>query len=377
MSAWLERLRASAFWPMLQKEFLQMRRDRLTLAMMVVLPAVQLALFGYAIRTEVRHLPTVVLDESRTQESRALIQTMENTGNFTITGRVGSREEVEDVMRGGLASAALVIPPDFAVDIKRGRTANAQLIVDAADPLSSQSALSGASLAAAAHGASLAPAGTVLALPVDLRVRPWYNPALRSETYIVPGLIGVLLSITMILITSMAVVRERERGTLEQLIVTPIGKTSLMLGKILPFVLVGYTQMTVILTLAKLMFHIPLRGSLLELYIITFGFIVANLGIGLFVSTLVRTQAQAMQASFFFLMPNFLLSGFMFPRAAMPAPAQWLGWLLPLTWYLEVLRGILLKDIGLAFLWGQTLVLLAFAAVLVTLSVKRFSKTIE
>ena len=208
-------------------------------------------------------------------------------------------------------------------------------------------------------------------------MRPWYNPALRSETYIVPGLVGVLLSLTMILITSMAIVRERERGTLEQLIVTPIGKTSLMLGKIFPFVLVGYAQMTVVLVLAKLLFNVPLRGSLVELYVITFGFIIANLGVGLLVSTLVKTQTQAMQAGFFFLMPNILLSGFMFPRAAMPAPAQWLGLLLPLTYYLQVLRGILLKDIGIGFLWRQTLVLLLFAAVLIALSVRRFSKTME
>ena len=377
MSAFLERLRASAFLPMLQKEFLQMRRDRLTLAMMVVLPAVQLALFGYAIRTEVRHLPMVVLDDSRTQESRALAEVLQNTGNFTITERVASRADVDDRLRRGAASAALIIPPDYATDIKRGRTASAQVIVDAADPLSSQAALSGAALAAAAHGAALAPGGAPAVIPLEVRVRPWYNPALRSETYIVPGLIGVLLSITMILITSMAIVRERERGTLEQLIVTPIGKTTLMVGKILPFVLVGYTQMTVILVLAKLMFHIPLRGSLVELYVITLGFITANLGIGLFVSTIVRTQAQAMQASFFFLMPNILLSGFMFPRAAMPVAAQWVGALLPLTYYLQVLRGILLKDVGIGVLWWQTLALVAFAAVLLALSVQRFSKTIE
>jgi ABC-2 type transport system permease protein len=375
MSRFIELVRQSAFWPMLQKEFLQMRRDRLTLAMMVVLPAVQLALFGYAIRTEVRHLPTVVLDESRTQESRGLTEAIRNTGNFDITAEVRSRQEVDDWLRRGAASAALIIPPEFATDIKRGRTASAQLIVDAADPLSSASALSGAGAAAVAHGAQLVP--TTIAPPLDLRVRPWYNPGLRSETYIVPGLIGILLSITMILITSMAIVRERERGTLEQLIVTPIGKTSLMVGKILPFVLVGYTQMTVIITLARVMFNVPLRGSLFELYLITFGFITANLGIGLFVSTLVRTQTQAMQASFFFLMPNFLLSGFMFPRAAMPLPAQWIGLLLPLTYYLQILRSILLKDVGITFVWRQTLALLVFAAVLVTLSVRRFSKTVE
>ena len=374
MSALRDRIAASAFWPMLQKEFLQMRRDRLTLAMMVVLPAVQLVLFGYAIRTEVRHLPTVVWDGSRTQESRALIDALRNTGNFDITAMVSGRGAVEEQLQRGDASAALIIPPDYATDIKRGRTASAQLIVDAADPLSNQAALSGASAAALAHGATLVQAPPP---PLDLRVRPWYNPALRSETYIVPGLIGVLLSLTMILVMSMAIVRERERGTLEQLIVTPIGKPSLMLGKILPFVLVGYTQMTVILILAKLIFHVPLRGSLVELYLITSGFIIANLGVGLLVSTVVRTQAQAMQASFFFLMPNILLSGFMFPRAAMPLAAQWLGLLLPLTYYLEVLRGILLKDVGITMLWRQTLVLVAFAALLIALSVRRFSKTIE
>jgi ABC-2 type transport system permease protein len=375
MSTLFRRIADSAFWPMLYKEFLQMRRDRLTLAMMVVLPAVQLIVFGFAIRTEVRHVPTVVLDESRSQESRALIEAIVNTGNFDITAQVRSRVELEDWIQRGAASAGIIIPPDFQTDVKRGRTATAQVIIDAADPLSSQSAISGATLAAAAHGATLLPSS--IAPPLDLRVRPWYNPALRSETYIVPGMIGILLSITMILITSMAVVRERERGTLEQLIVTPIGKTSLMLGKILPFVLVGYTQMTVVLVLARLMFDVPLRGSLIELYVITFGFITANLGIGLLVSTLVRTQAQAMQASFFFLMPNILLSGFMFPRAAMPPLAQWIGLLLPLTYYLQVLRGILLKDVGLGALWPQTLVLLLFATVLVSLSVKRFTKTIE
>ena len=375
MNFLLESIRRSAFWPMLHKEFLQMRRDRLTLAMMVVVPAVQLMLFGYAIRTEVRHLPTVVLDESRSAGSRALVEAIRNTGNFDIAADVRSRVELEDWIKRGAASAGLVIPPDYESDIKRGRTATAQLIVDAADPLASAAAISGASLAAASHGATLLAATVVM--PLDLRVRPLYNPSLRSETYIVPGLVGVLLSVTLILITSMAIVRERERGTLEQLIVTPIGKTSLMLGKILPFVLVGYTQMTVVLVLAKILFDVPLRGSLIALYVITFGFITANLGIGLLVSTLVRTQTQAMQAGFFFLMPNILLSGFMFPRAAMPAPAQWLGLLLPLTYYLQVLRGILLKDTGLGFLWRPTLVLLLFATVLVTLSVRRFSKTIE
>ena len=373
----LARLRGSPFWPMLWKEFIQMRRDRLTLAMMVVIPAIQLMLFGYAIRTEVRHLPTVVLDESRSSESRALVSVLQNTSNFDVVAQVASRAELRDMIQKGDARAALVIPPDFMRDLKRGRTAQAQVIVDAADPMASSAAISGASLAGAARASTLVQQRVGRAQPLEVRVRPWYNPALRSEAYVVPGIIGVLLSLTMILITGMAIVRERERGTLEQLIVTPIDKTSLMLGKIVPFVLVGYVQMTVVLVLGKLLFDIPMRGSLPLLYLITLGFIVANLGVGLFFSTLVRTQVQAMQLGFFFLLPNILLSGFMFPRVAMPLVAQWLGLALPLTYYLEVLRGILLKDIGMVYLWKETLILLGFAAVLVALSVKRFSKTIE
>ncbi len=200
---------------------------------------------------------------------------------------------------------------------------------------------------------------------------------LESSTYIVPGIIGVLLSITMVIITAMAVVRERERGTLEQLIVTPIDRTSLMLGKIVPFLLVGYVQVSVILLLGRLVFDVPLRGSLPLLYLMAFPFIVASLGIGLFFSTLVQTQAQAMQAGFMFILPNILLSGFMFPRAAMPEPAQWIGLAFPLTYFLEILRGILLRGVGAEALWPELAALCTFAVVIVALSVRRFHKTLD
>ena len=353
---------------MVRKEFIQMRRDRITLGMMVGLPAVQLALFGYAIRTEVRHLPTVIMDESRSVASRSLIDAMRNTGNFAIVGEARSRDEIRLRIESGEVRAALIIPPDFANDLKRGKQGQAQMIVDAADPLASTAAINAASLAGRATAVTRA--------PIDVRVRPWYNPALKSSTYIVPGLVGLLLSITLIVITSMAIVRERERGTLEQLVVTPIGKTSLMLGKIVPFAVVGYVQMTVILTLGKLLFGIPLNGSLVLLYTLSMAFIVANLGLGLFVSTIARTQAQAMQLSFFFMLPNILLSGYMFPREAMPTPAQWIGLLLPLTYYLKILRGILLRGAGFPRMWQEALVLAAFAIAVVSLSVRRFSKTI-
>ena len=370
-------IRQSTLWPMLWKEFVQMRRDRFTLGMMIGLPAIQLLLFGFAIRTEVRHLPTVVLDESRTTESRALVDAVRNTGNFDIIGPVANRDEVKRRIESGEARAAVIIPPDYEADIKRRRTARAQVIVDAADPLASSAAIGGATLAGQARSRALAPPGARRDAAIEIRVRPWYNPALESSIYIVPGVIGLLLTLTLLMITAMALVRERERGTLEQLIVTPISKTGLMVGKVLPFALVGYVQVTVILILGRFVFDVPVRGSLVLLYVITMPFIVASLALGLFVSTVVRTQVQAMQLSFVFILPTVLLSGFMFPREAMPVFAQWLGAVFPITYYLRVLRGILLKGVGAEALWHDTLALSLFAILLLAFSVRRFQKNIE
>ena len=362
-------------WPMLKKELLQLRRDRLTFAMMTGIPAIQLLLFGFAIQTEVRHLPTVVLDESASQESRALIDRMVNTGNFDLVGAVADREGLRVAIECGRARAAIVIPPDYARDLKRGRTAHAQVIVDAADPMASGAALSGAALAGQAEAAERMP--SMRAVPVEVSVRPWYNPDLRSSTYIVPGIIGVLLSMTLVLITSMAIVRERERGTLEQLVVTPIGRTSIMLGKLAPFLMIGYVQITVVLVLGRLVFHVPIQGSLWSLYLLSFPFMVASLGVGLLLSTLVKTQAQAVQLGFFYLMPNILLSGFMFPRIAMPKLAQWIGALLPLTYYLEVLRGVLIKGVAVRQLLDEGAILSLFGVALIAMAVRRFHKTVE
>jgi len=370
-------IRRSLLWPMLRKEFIQMRRDRLTFALIIGIPIIQLILFGYAVRTEVRNLPTVVLDESRTAESRSLVSVMEQTQNFRIVGNVQSRADVKKWIESGHARAAIIIPPDFQRNIKSHRTAEAQVIVDAADPLASSSAIGGAALAASVRATAIANPTGSRPPPLDVRVRPWYNPALRSEVYIVPGLIGVLLSLTLLLVTSIAIARERERGTFEQLVVTPISKTDIMLGKLLPFVAVAYLQMTSVLILGKILFHVPIRGSVTLLYLLSLGFIVANLGVGLLVSTLVKTQLQAMQLSVFLLMPNILLSGFMFPRDAMPLVARWLAYALPLTYYLTILRGILLKGIGIQYLWHETLILLGFAGLLIVISVRRFSKTVS
>ena len=373
----ITRLRTWTVWPMLWKEFIQLRRDRLTFALMTGLPAIQLLLFGYAIQTDVRKLPTVVMDESRTSESRALIQVLANTDNFKIVAAVPNRATAQRWIERGAARVALVIPPDYQRALRRGETGRAQLLIDAADPQSSGAAISGAQLAAQARGAQLLASQYKLVPPVEIRVRPWYNPAQRSAVFIVPGIVGILLTITMTLITSTAVVRERERGTLEQLIVTPIGKTSLMLGKLVPFVMVGYVQMSVVLLLGTNFFHIPIRGSLPLLYTLALVFIMASLGVGLIISTIARNQVQAMQLSFFFMLPNILLSGYIFPRAAMPEPAQWIGALLPLTWFLEILRGILLKGVGVEDLWTQLAILTVAAFALLAIAVRRFSKTLD
>ena len=354
-----------------------MSRDRFTVAMLVGLPSVQLLLFGYAIRTEVRHVPMVVVDHSETQESRALVTLLTNTQNFDVAGHARGQQEADDLLASGQVKAALVIPPDFSHDYKRGRVASAQVVVDAVDPLAASAAISAAGLAS---GSSLAGLTRGVAQPegeLDIRVRPRYNPGLVSAYNIVPGLVGVLLTMTLVAVTSMALVRERERGTLEQLIVTPVTRSSVILGKILPFVIVGYVQMSVILLLGHLILRVPLRGDLGLLYVMTFPFIIAVLGVGLLISTAVKTQTQAMQLSMFYMLPSILLTGFMFPPEAMPLFCRALGKLLPMTYYLEVVRGIALKGIGLTHLWQPGAILTAFALLLVTVSVKRFSKTME
>ncbi len=366
------------FWPMFRKEFIQMRRDRLTLGIMVGIPVVQLLMFGYAIQMDVRNIPTVVLDESRTSTSRDIIAAFQNTGNFRIVAYVNGRDELDRAIAGGRAQAGIVVPEDYPRQRARGVTATVQVVVDASDPLQSQSAIAAAAGVAQAKNLEILSAvARRPAPPIEARVRPRYNPGLRSPVYIVPGLVGVILTLTLVLVTAMAIVRERERGTLEQLIVTPITKTELMLGKIAPYVGVGLVQMTTVLVVGRVVFSVPLTGSVLLLYGVALIFVVASLALGLLVSTLVRTQQQAMQVSFFFVLPNILLSGFMFPRAAMPEVFQWLGLLLPLTHFLKVLRGILLRGVGLEALWVEALILAGFAVGLIGLAVRRFHKTLD
>jgi ABC-2 type transport system permease protein len=348
--------------------------------MMVVLPVMQLLLFGYAINTDVRHIPTVVYDQDQSAGSRDLWRSMEATRFYDVVGQVRSYQEVERAIRSGMARVALVVPPNFSSDLKRGRTAHTQLVVDGSDPQVVASATNTAASLVAARSSDLVltrlskVSGAKPQPAIELEPNTWYNPDLRTAIYVVPGLIGVILTMTMVMLTSMAIARERERGTLEQLIVSPVKNIELMIGKILPYVIIGYVQMTLVLFVGRAIFGVPLVGSLPLLYCLVFVFISANLALGLVFSTLAKTQQQAMQMSFFFLLPNILLSGFMFPFEGMPKPAQWIAQGLPLTHFLRVVRGITLKGAGFDDVVGEVIWMGAILTVLVTLATLRFSK---
>jgi ABC-2 type transport system permease protein len=355
------------------KELLQLRRDRLTLAMMAVLPLVQLMLFGFAINTDVRHMPTIIYDQDDTAQSRSLASRMVATGFYDVTGHVQDYGAVETSLRNGSAKVALVVPPRYGSSLVTGKTANVQLVVDGSDPQTVASATNtAASLIQADAGALVLQ--RLGSEPIHLEANVWYNPEIRTAVYVVPGLVGVILTMTMVMLTSMAIARERERGTLEQLIVSPIRSWELIVGKILPFIVIGYVQMTLILLAGRLIFKVPILGSLPLLYALAFMFIAANLAVGLVFSTVAATQQQAMQMSFFFLLPNILLSGFMFPFEGMPRPAQLLSTALPLTHFLRIVRTITLKggyfsDVSAELVW-----LSGILVALVALASLRFQK---
>lgn len=365
------------------KEFLQVRRDRLTLAMMVALPIMQLMLFGFAINTDVRNIPTVVIDYDWTRSSRELVAEMEATRFYTIRGYLKNDGQIETLMRRGEAKVALVIPKGHSEKLSRGGKSSLGLVVDGSDPQTVASAMNTVIGLAEADSARLAArlsaqgAARVAAPRIQIEPRIWYNPDQRTATFIVPGLAGVILTLTMVMFTSMAIARERERGTLEQLIVSPMKRSELIIGKILPYILVGYVQLSLILIVGRLVFEVRPLGQVPLLMLLAALFIAANLAIGLVFSTLARTQQQAMQMSFFFLLPNILLSGFMFPWEAMPVPIQGLSQILPLTHFLRIIRGIVLKGSELSDLVREVYWLLGSLLLFASLAALRFQKKLD
>lgn len=362
------------------KELLQLRRDRLTLAMMLLLPVIQLLLFGYAINTDVRHTKTIVYDQDQSAESRDLWRALESTGYYDMVGQARSYDDVEHALRAGQARVGLVVPKSYASDLARGRRTRVQLVVDGSDPQVVGSATNTAVSLIAARSSQILVARLFKAgvpsvgPPIELEPNTWYNPDLRTAVYIVPGLVGVLLTMTMVMLTAMAIARERERGTLEQLIVSPVRPLELVVGKIVPYVAIGYVQMSLILLVGRFVFGVRIVGSLPLLYALALMFIAANLALGLVFSTVAQTQQQAMQMSFFFILPNVLLSGFMFPFEGMPRPAQWLSLALPLTHFLRIVRGIVLRGSTLDDLTGELVWLTCILLGLVTFSSLRFRK---
>lgn len=361
----------------LYKEFLHMRRDKMTLGLIFMLPLVQLLLFGYAIQTEVKHISTVVFDQSLTVESRTLLESFTSSGYFDVKYTVNSFAEVNKMIDSGKAKAGIVFPTDFAQKVERGETAPVQVLVDASDNMVANQAIATASsIGLIKSQEAISRKLRFSEPPYDIRVRPWYNPDGETAYYMVPAILGMLVTMTMVMVTSMSIVREREKGTLEQLLVTPIKPHELMIGKILPYIVLGYVQITVALIIGKIFFNVPIQGSILELYVLTLFFITASLGMGILISNIAKTQMQAMQLAFFVLLPSIMLSGFLFPRDAMPKIIYYLGNFIPLTYYLDIIRGIVLKGIGFPYLVGQVTSLLVFSIVLLTISTLKFKKKI-
>jgi ABC-2 type transport system permease protein len=363
---------------LVRKEFLQLSRDRVTLRMIVVIPVLQTLIFGFAIDYDVKHLKTVVFDEDRSFESRELVAKLAASDYFRILGSVDSFDELQRELDMARASVGLVIDRDYGKNLRGGRAAGALLVVNASDTVVSSQAMGVAGGVAMKLSLSvLAPrAGwRAGALPVDLRLRAWYNPDLKTATFIVPGLIAILLTFTLIQFTAMAIVRERERGTLEQLQVTPFTRLELILGKILPYLAIGVFQLTLVVLLMRFVFAVPIAGSLAGLYASGLVFIAAVLGLGMLVSTVAKTQMQAMQMSFFFMLPFVFLSGYVFPIDGMPPVFQLVTYLIPARYFIEVIRGIVLRGAGFADLWQPVAALVVYTVLIVGVAVFRFRKT--
>ena len=369
----------------IKKEFIQMSRDIPTLAIMVLMPLFQILIFGFAINTDVKHLSAVVFDQSLSKESREFLDSMTATEYFDINYVATSFSEVTDRIQEGTAKAGIIIPPDYAQNLKNGRGSQIQVIVDATDSTSASSAISTAQLVGQTKSQELifqqlAATGQLTHINkqlVDVRIRPWYNPDFVTAYFMVPGLCATILTLTMLLITSLAIIRERERGTLEQLMVTPMRASELMLGKIVPYILMGYIQLTILLLVAKTVFAIPFLGSIILLYVLTGLFIVASLALGLLISNIAKTQLQGMLMSFSLILPSILLSGFLFPREAMPKIFFYFGYLFPITYYLQIIRGIILKGNTIEYLLPQIASLCLFITIVLTISINKFKKRLE
>ncbi|MFT5500414.1 MAG: ABC-2 type transport system permease protein [Woeseiaceae bacterium] len=360
------------FRAIMMKELLQLGRDRLTFAMIVGIPVMQMLLFGYAINTDVRNLTAAVADQANTHLSREFITNLEQTQVLQLEYSVASIQELEQLLRAGRISIGIYVPSDFdkrSIDTSR---AAVHILVDGVDP----------TIVGVANQLRNTPLGFDSTQEMqsgigNIEIRPYFNPERRSVVFVIPGLIGIILTLTMMLFTAVAVVREREHGNLELLINTPVSTPQLMIGKVVPYIVIGMIQLALILAVGRFLFAVPVRGSIAELYLAATFFIAANLALGLFVSTVVKTQFQAIQVTIFFLLPSILLSGFIFPFEGMPVPIQYIGEVLPTTHFIRLTRGIMLRGADLAELQQELQILAIFTVAAMTAAILRFAKSLD
>jgi ABC-2 type transport system permease protein len=372
---------ARRMWAIIVKEFVQMRRDRMTFATMLFVPVLQLTLFGFAINTDPKHMPTAVLVRDEGPLTRAVLQAMKNTDYFDFREQVRSSDELDRLVRSGTVQFAVEIPANFERDVRRGDRPSMLVIADATDPVATGTAISAVQgvIDTALRRELRGPDAPVMKAqsPFEITLQRRYNPEGITQYNIVPGLLGVVLTMTMMMFTALAVTREIERGTMETLLSMPIKPVEIMIGKIAPFVLVGFVQMTIILTAAHYVFGVPILGSVPLLITLSTLFAASNLAVGYTFSTVAQNQLQAVQMTFFFFLPNFLLSGFAFPFRGMPHWAQWIGEVLPLTHFIRIVRGIMLKGNGFTDMRLDVAALAIFMFVAMALALFRFRKTLD
>lgn len=369
---------------LIRKEFIQIVRDPRTLAMTFIMPVVMMFLLGYAATNDVRNIALVVLDRDQTPASRRLIDAYRVADYFTIAQPVGSEEELRDLIDRNAARAGLIIPPGYGRDLAGWDSAQVAFILDGSDPTVASTALAAAQLI----GQSLSTQTSIERMemrgqtvvtqqPIEVRTQVWFNPGLISSYYMVPAMIGIILQYLTIMLTATSIVRERERGTIEQLIVTPLRSWEMIVGKLVPYVLIAFLNTIEVLTIGVILFHVPINGDLSLLLALTALFLVTTLGIGLLISSIANTQQEAMLTTTFTLLPSIFLSGFFFPLAAMPVWLQVLSYAIPLRYFLIIVRGIVLKGVGLPALWPEVVALSIFAFVVMSAAVSRFRRSLD
>jgi ABC-2 type transport system permease protein len=370
----------------IRKELRQLSRDRRSLISIVLLPIIQLVLYGY-LSNEVLWQPTLVLDQSLSAQSRELVRAFESSRYFRIVGAARNLAQIDHALNAGWARVGLIIPPDYAERVRQGQPTAVLAVVDAADATSARMLMATATgvgisfsqnllEARAGRAGSVASSGTASPL-VEVRTRAWYNPNLQSQLFIVPGVLAIILQFTSTFLSMSTIVRERELGTLEQLVVTPVRRSELLLGKIIPLILIGYVNLTFILGLAWLWFGVGVKGSLVLLYLLALAFFFSTLGLGTLISAVSRSFQQAAQMAQLILLPSILISGFLFPRDTLPQILQWIGLCLPLTYFVTVVRGIIVKGVGIEYLWPQIAALLFLGVIVFGFAIARFQKKID